>query len=68
MHKITLYFEDLKLEHQADLWRQVEKELLARGDVEPQGEDEPENKFLSRLDEAVDCYVNTHNVGQEYRI
>ena len=65
MPKITIYFQDLKESVQCKMWQAVQDELLARGTVEPRQEDEDETAFNERLQEAVDHYLNCHNIAQE---
>ena len=66
MVKLNIFFQDLNDETQWRLWQTVEKELLARGEVEYKEEDETEDEFKRRLHEAVDDYINRHNQANEF--
>ena len=66
MTKITIYFQDLKEPIQGRLWQAVQNQLLSQGLVEPQQEDENNEAFEQRLQEAADHYINTHNAAQEF--
>lgn len=68
MIKHTIYFQDLKEDTQAELWQAVQKELLASGEVEYRGEDESEEEFETRLQEAIDDYINCHNFAHEFSL
>ena len=68
MTKITIHFQDLKEPVQCKVWQDVQTDLLARGIVEPQQEDEDETAFSERLQEAVDHYINCRNFAQEVRL
>jgi hypothetical protein len=68
MASVNLFFDDLNFDAQNRLWRVVQRELLSRGDVEYRGEDETEDEFQSRLQEAIDDYVNRHNQSNEFRL
>jgi broad specificity phosphatase PhoE len=68
MLKHTIYFQDLKADTQAEVWQAVQNELLASGEVEYRGEDESEEEFATRLEEAVDDYINRHNFAIEFSL
>jgi hypothetical protein len=68
MAKISLFFDDLNWDAQSRLWQAVQKELLARGDVEYRGEEETEDDFQQRLQEAIDDYINRHNQFTEFSV
>lgn len=54
----TIYFQDLKEDTQAELWQEVQRELLASGEVEYRGKDESEEELAERLQKAIDDYNN----------
>jgi len=64
----NLFYHDLSLTQQAVVWGEVQRELLACGDVEPQEEDESDEDFERRLDEATDYYLNVNNFPVPYEI
>lgn len=66
MPAITIYFQDLKESSQCRLWQAVQTKLLAQGLVELRQEGESEDVFEARLQEAVDDYINTHNLAHEF--
>lgn len=68
MAKVNLFFDDLNLDAQSRLWQAVQKELLARREVEYREEDETEEAFQKRLQEAIDDYINRHNQSTEFRL
>jgi len=68
MARINLFFDDLNLDAQSRLWQAVQKELLARCDVEYRDEDESEDEFQKRLQEAIDDYINRHNQSTEFSL
>ena len=63
---IKLFFDDLNFDAQSRLWQAVQWGLLARGDVEYRTEDESEDEFQQRLQEAIDDYINRHNQSTEF--
>lgn len=66
MIKINIYLEDLKEEKQDEVWEAIQKELLARRDVEYRDENETEEQFRDRLNEEIDYYINCHNFANEF--
>ena len=68
MATITIHFQDLKESSQCRLWQAVQAELLSRSLVQPRQEGESESAFQARLQEAIDCYLNTRNLAHEYCI
>lgn len=64
----TIYFQDLKEDVQGKLWQAVQKELLARGDIEYRREEESEEEFTLRLQEEIDYYINCHNFAHEFSL
>ena len=68
MIKTTIYFQDLKESAQCRLWQIVQDELLAQGMVEPKQDDESEEAFNNRLQEAIDHHINCRNRAQEFSI
>jgi len=68
MTEIKIYFNDLALKVQEELWNKLQKDLLENGEVVPQGTLETENEFLSRLWEQTDYYLNTHNFPNRFLI
>lgn len=68
MVSLNICFEDLDLEAQERLWRQVQRELLSSGQVEPKLEDETEEEFQERLTEETDEYINCHNFTNQFQV
>lgn len=68
MVKTTIYFQDLKESVQCRIWQAVQNKLLATGRVEPRHVDESEEAFQARLQDAIDFYLNSHNIAQEYQV
>jgi hypothetical protein len=68
MAKISVFFDDLNLDAQNRLWRAVLGELLSRGEVEYRDEDETEEEFQRRLQEATDDFINRHNQSTEFSL
>jgi len=68
MVKLNVFFQDLNQDAQARLWQGVQRDLLASGEVEYRGEDETEEKFQERLQEAIDHYINCHNLANEFSL
>ncbi len=66
MVKLKVFFQDLNYEAQSRFWQAVERQLLGSGEVEYRGEDETEEEFHSRLQEAIDHYINCHNFANEF--
>lgn len=57
-----VYFQDLSERMQLEITAQVRAALLASGDIEYPQEDETETAFERRACEAVDHYLNVHNL------
>lgn len=68
MTTTIIYFQDLNEPAQGRIWQAVQDDLLATGTIEPRQEDELEEAFNSRLQEAIDYYLNCRNVAQEFSI
>jgi len=68
MAKISVFFDDLNFDAQSRLWQAVQRELLARGEVEYREEDESEEEFQQRLQEAIDDHINRHNQSTEFSV
>ena len=66
MHTFTIYFQDLKADTQNRIWQEVQRNLLARGDIAYREEDESEAAFEQRLLEETDHYLNCHNFANEF--
>jgi len=68
MTKTTIYFQDLKEQAQCRIWQAVQDELLSQGGVEPIRENENQEEFNDRLQEAIDHHINCRNLAQEFCI
>jgi len=68
MIKTTILFQDLKEPTQCRIWQAVQNNLLATGTIEPKQEDETEDEFNSRLQEAIDYHINCNNLAQQFTI
>ncbi len=68
MTKTTILFQDLKEPVQCRIWQAVQDNLLATGTIEPKQEDESEDEFNDRLQEAIDHRINGNNLAQEFSI
>lgn len=68
MAKISLFFDDLNFDAQNRLWRAVQGEFLAQGEVEYREEDESEKKFQQRLQGAIDDHISRHNQCTEFSV
>jgi len=64
--RLNVFFQDLNGDAQSRLWAAVQRELLARGEVEYRGEEETEEEFQQRLQEETDHYINCHNFANEF--
>ena len=68
MIKTNILFQDLKEPAQCRIWQAVQDNLLATGTIEPKQEDESEDEFNDRLQEAIDHRINGNNLAQEFAI
>ena len=68
MTTTKIYFQDLKEQAQCRIWQTVQDELLSTGTIEPKQEDETEDEFNDRLQEAIDHHINCRNLAQEFCI
>ena len=68
MTKTTIYFQDLKEQAQCRIWQAVQDKLLATETIESKQEDETEDEFNDRLQEAIDHHINCRNLAQEFSI
>jgi hypothetical protein len=68
MTKTNIFFQDLKESAQCRIWQAVQNELLAQEIVEPKQENETEEQFEARLQEAIDQHINCRNTAQEFSI
>jgi len=68
MIKTTILFQDLKEPAQCRIWQAVQNNLLATGTIEPKQEDETEEAFNGRLQEAIDYHINCNNLAQQFTI
>ncbi len=60
MGRIIIFFSDLNKPAQQAICREVTKELIDRGEVEPQRKGESDVKFERRLEEEMDIYLKYH--------
>lgn len=68
MVSVNIFFQDLNHDAQGRLWGAVQRELLARREVEYRGEEETEEEFQQRLQEEIDRYINCHNFANEFSL
>ena len=68
MTKTNIFFQDLKEPAQCRIWQAVQDELLATETIEPRQEDETEDEFNNRLQEAIDHHINCRNSAHEFSI
>jgi len=59
-------FQDLREEAQMDIWDEVRIFLVCAGYIAPRTEEESETEYEHRVYEAVDEYINRHNVEFNY--
>ena len=68
MTEIKIYFNDLALKVQEQLWEKLQKDLLDNGEVAPQGRYETQEEFLDRVWGQTEHYLNTNNFANRFLI
>lgn len=56
-----LNFDDLTPDGKIEVFEQVRMNLLASGDIDPQGDEEDYDEYEERVYEATNDFLNIHN-------
>lgn len=63
---MNITFQDLRTEVQMDIWDEVRVYLVCAGYITPRAEEESEVEYEHRVFQAIDDYINRHNVSIHY--
>ena len=63
---MRITFQDLREETQMEIWDEVRIFLVCAGYIEPRAEDEEYAAYEHRVNQAVNDYINRHNVSMNY--
>lgn len=63
---MRITFQDLRTETQMDIWDEVRIFLVCAGYITPRTEEESDDAYEHRVNQAIDDYINRHNVSFNY--